>query len=381
MSDLLEDLRELGFVPNPPTLNGLPTELVKLDLTGVEYIFEDDPSFFREVNHPSFDVGDLVGKLRAHQQKMEWQKQLFGDRIGGAPSRLSDHFRTLLGLMPKMTDIHIRSKYPGGSLIHESMDHRTSLYADLHLYRRGIPAMLSLFLACAEKEKKITTLAINKVADLFFFTCTAEPKCVELTKKIDKATADLDSISLEITAKERGWSPENGYGIREFRPTFLMIPHGIPTIFPGVFRSMFGRNIWPKLGEFSIGYLEAEEGTLISFISDHKNTLKILSLETIMLSAGSWASLLPRLQAIISSSDFKLDTITVRGHLLEQINNPRTCFEEIICDNSEDFQPIRVKAQQNQVEAYLKDRGFCPITMNNTRCTPRRYQPLFPVIF
>ncbi|KAF2490181.1 hypothetical protein BU16DRAFT_543529 [Lophium mytilinum] len=394
-------------------LEMLPARFKLLSLTGIEYLIENDPSFLSEISHPSFNICDLLGRLKDQQQQAKWQTKLYAVReslgvVKGVKSKPRNHLTKLLASMPKLTDVHIRSKYPGGSLIHKAVDRRTCLVnGSANGDIRNFNMMHTLFLACSHSKKTITRLTVDKVTHHFLFNRAATSESKTRGRRIDQVTESLNSISLEVTANEKGWNPENYTTIRHCRqvfvgghfydfirnmtmlrtmhvrmsPTFLLVPRTRRTVFPGVFSSMFGQAIWPKLEEFSIGNIEASEESLIFFISAHKATLKKFHLETIMLSTGCWASLLPRLRDVIASTDTKLETITLRGHLLEQVNDPRIAFEEIICDGVDGFQARRAQAQQTQVEAYINNGGRCPVTMDNPRCEPRRHQPLFPVIF
>ncbi|OCL04941.1 hypothetical protein AOQ84DRAFT_106602 [Glonium stellatum] len=134
----------------------------------------------------------------------------------------------------------------------------------------------------------------------------------------------------------------------EFEPD-IVLPATIPDI--------VGHGTkWPKLEEFGVGGIAAKEADLLAFLDDHKDTLRRLTIKTIMLDAGeSWISTFPKIQQTLSLDEASLFGVLCAGDSTAQIEESWDIGED---KYSED--PVR-----QELARYLVEGGQCPLYLSN----------------
>ena len=129
-------------------------------------------------------------------------------------------------------------------------------------------------------------------------------------------------------------------------------------VLPATIRDLVGDGVkWPKLKEFGVGGIEAKEPDLLAFLDDHKDTLRRLEINTMMLDAGeSWISMLPKIQQMLKLDKASLCGVLCAGGSTVQLDESW----DIATDDSFSGNPVR-----QELAKYMVEGGKCPLYPSN----------------
>jgi len=135
------------------------------------------------------------------------------------------------------------------------------------------------------------------------------------------------------------------------------IDYELNIVLPATIRDLVGDDVkWPKLKEFGVGGIEAKEPDLLAFLDGHKDTLRRLEINTMMLDAGeSWISMLPKIQQML-----KLDKALLCGVLCAGASTLQVDESWDIATDTFNEDPVRQKLVK-----YMVEGGQCPLCLSN----------------
>lgn len=128
-------------------------------------------------------------------------------------------------------------------------------------------------------------------------------------------------------------------------------------VLPATIRDLVGDGVkWPKLKEFGVGGIGTKEPDLLAFLDDHKDTLRRLEINTMMLDAGeSWISILPKIQQML-----KLDKAFLCGVLCAGGSTLQVDESWDIATGNYNEDPVR-----RELAKYMVEGGQCPLCLSN----------------
>lgn len=135
------------------------------------------------------------------------------------------------------------------------------------------------------------------------------------------------------------------------------IDYEINIVLPATIRDLVGDGVkWPKLKRFGVGGIEAKEPDLLAFLDDHKDTLRGLEINTMMLDAGeSWISMLPKIQQMLKLDKAFLCGVLCAGGSTLQVDESWDIATETFNED-----PVR-----QELAKYMVEGGQCPLSLSN----------------